>query len=168
MGRKRNMPSKNNIFLHWKDRFKYIKDDNTCFRCESTSVLSDYNAVERCHILGVWDGGSDDVSNIHLLCSDCHKKSEGFSGELYNLWVKIDNDISFAEILMTLYHKKLLKTSNISVYSLFDNLLIAAENKIIEQNSKYHYYKEIERYSEIWSDVINDYIEECRIEIDII
>tara|TARA_B110000902_G_scaffold238751_1_gene286867 strand:+ start:132 stop:632 length:501 start_codon:yes stop_codon:yes gene_type:complete len=166
MGRKRNMPSKKNILLYWQDEFNYIKDDNTCFRCESTSLSSDYNAVERCHILSVCDGGCDDVSNIQLLCSDCHKKSEGFSGELYNLWVKIDNDISFMEILITLYHKKLLKTSNVSAYSLFKEMFTVAENTLIEQNGKDYYYKEIERYSERWSYVIKNYTEECRDKIE--
>tara|TARA_R110000796_G_scaffold95908_1_gene201352 strand:- start:82 stop:582 length:501 start_codon:yes stop_codon:yes gene_type:complete len=166
MGRKRNMPSKKNILLYWQDEFSYIKDDNTCFRCESTSVSSDYNAVERCHILSVFNGGCDDVSNIQLLCSDCHKKSEGFSGELYNLWVKIDNDKSFMEILITLYQKKLLKTSNVSVYDLFDEMITLAKNKVIKQYGKDRYYKEIEYYSDIWSYVIKNYTEECRGKIE--
>ena len=159
MSRKRKMPSKSKIFSHWKEGFKYIKDDNTCFRCEATSDDEDCNAVQRCHILSVFEGGSDDVSNLQLLCGDCHKKSEGFSGELYDLWVRIYNDESFMEITTVLYSKGLLNKNNVSCYEEFSKHINGGVDKIIKSHGEEYYNNVINNLYDIWIHVINDYKE---------
>ena len=63
----------------YDDRVNYLNQKNwdgaICFACGF-----EYG-VERAHLIPVCDGGSDDPSNIHLLCESCHKKTEG----IYNM-----------------------------------------------------------------------------------
>ena len=151
------MPTKSKIFSYWKDEFKYVENDNTCFRCGLTSEYEDYNLVQRCHILSVVEGGSDNLDNLQLLCSDCHKKSEGYSGALYDLWVRTYNDKSFLEILITLYSKNILKKSDISCYELFDKYINISISKIINTKGEEYYNNLISAYHYIWIDVINNY-----------
>ena len=42
--------------------------------------------TERCHIKPKNAGGDDTVENLHLLCANCHKQSEGYSGMAYWRW----------------------------------------------------------------------------------
>ena len=51
---------------------------------------------DRAHIKGECSGGSVELSNIHLLCSSCHKESEEKTGFRYWLWIRIKS---------TLFHK---------------------------------------------------------------
>ena len=105
MGRERNMPSRKRIFEHWNGINDNLKNDNTCFKCGITS--DNYTIVERAHILSVAEGGSDEVGNIHLLCNSCHKESEFFNGEMYDLWLGYKGRLD--ELLACLIHKNILK-----------------------------------------------------------
>ena len=91
------MPSRKKIFEYWQDKLDNVYDDNSCFKCGFGGSMYDYAMVDRAHILSVFDGGNDDVENIHLLCNNCHKKSEAYSGELYYDWLKSNSDIDFVE-----------------------------------------------------------------------
>jgi hypothetical protein len=93
MGRIRKMPSRKQIFNYWSDKLDKAVDDNTCFKCQHTD--EEHTAVERAHILAVCDGGTDECSNIHLLCSECHNNSEPYNGELYDDWLNIKDDFNF-------------------------------------------------------------------------
>jgi formate-dependent nitrite reductase cytochrome c552 subunit len=115
MGRKRNMPSRVKIFEYWKNEFK-VKNDNTCFKCGITSVFGDTIIVERAHILAVCDGGSDDVSNIHLLCKDCHRQSEAYDGDIYKLWLCSKNKEEFGKSLFVLWNKDDIKNKRLDRY----------------------------------------------------
>ena len=84
MNKRNTMPSRKRIFNYWVDRIDGLKDDNTCFKCGFT--LSDCTAVERCHIKPHWRGGNEDESNLHLLCSECHIKSEIYEDNIYWFW----------------------------------------------------------------------------------
>ena len=64
----------------WAENHKPLWDDKFCFACG----LPGY--VERCHIIAKHSGGTDDVSNLHLLCAGCHKESEFLEGDLYWKW----------------------------------------------------------------------------------
>ena len=86
MGRTRIMPSRSVVYEYWKDKLDNVINDNTCFKCGFTT--QGITSVERAHIEPVCDGGSDDVSNIHLLCKNCHTESEAWTGEIYDLWLK--------------------------------------------------------------------------------
>jgi len=69
---------------HWIDDEFSPKSDAKylCFVC------GNMGRTERAHIQAVCDGGTNDVSNLHLLCPQCHLDSEHFDGDMYWSWVK--------------------------------------------------------------------------------
>ena len=83
---KRRMPTKKQIIKYHFENLKELgkidcdSTDKMCFCCGLEKQL------ERAHILPKWQGGSDTVENLHLLCRNCHVESEGFSGDLYWDW----------------------------------------------------------------------------------
>lgn len=85
----RNMPSEGVIRAYWAPKLWKVKgfdsleeflESGLCFACGWSRPL------ERAHILAKSEGGSDDVSNLHMLCRSCHKCSEMVSGDMYNKW----------------------------------------------------------------------------------
>jgi len=87
------MPTQDKIWNYWKqkylsgqlksDKWNYVFEDNkkVCFACCFNGSL------QRCHIIPHYEGGSEDVSNLHLLCGGCHEKTEGFGSkniDIYN------------------------------------------------------------------------------------
>jgi 5-methylcytosine-specific restriction endonuclease McrA len=54
--------------IEWKNRSEecYLRDRYTCKRCDSISKLTPH------HIIPRHAGGSDDLTNLITLCSDCH------------------------------------------------------------------------------------------------
>lgn len=101
------MPSKKEIRAYWAkklvelgkfDSITEFMEDDYCFACGS--VVSDHESTERSHILARWKDGSDNVSNIHMLCQNCHKDSEHLSGDKYWQWftkrTMFDKMISYA------------------------------------------------------------------------
>lgn len=67
-----------------------VMEDDYCFAC---GMLDDWgkdvgspSKTERAHIQARVLGGSDDIDNLHLLCSICHKDSELLDGEAYDVW----------------------------------------------------------------------------------
>ena len=91
------MPSKKQIKEHWADwlidqgKFDTLSE---LFEAEFCWGCAMEEKTERCHILARTFGGSDDVQNLHLLCSDCHKASELLSGLEYFEWLKRRNVMS--------------------------------------------------------------------------
>jgi hypothetical protein len=104
MGNRNGMPSKFQIYEHWKNRLvnDYGKDfykgktlirerqrtkepyAYMCFACGTFSVK-----IERAHIIAICEGGSNDVSNLHLLCGSCHRNSETINNfPAYEKWFK--------------------------------------------------------------------------------
>lgn len=51
-----------------------------CFCCGRAGPL------DRAHISALTHGGSNHVSNIHMLCRPCHTESEPYQGETYWRW----------------------------------------------------------------------------------
>lgn len=51
-----------------------------CFVCGSMQML------ERAHIKPRFNGGTDEIKNLHVLCAVCHKESEFFMGKKYWKW----------------------------------------------------------------------------------
>lgn len=136
------MPTWNKIKEFWSNtslfQLKGVKDinKNFCFAC-----LADYGEMklERAHIHALCTGGSNEISNLHLLCSVCHKDSEflgGSSGgyeklyvdktqELYWKWF-FDRDFaksSFSSWVKGGYAlNNVVNMSNKELKSLIDNL----------------------------------------------
>lgn len=78
----------------------------TCFACGGF-----FEVTTRCHITPKCEGGSDNVENLHLLCSGCHKESENISGDVYFNWFiskDLSNSVSFSnfqtKFKIILYH----------------------------------------------------------------
>ena len=89
----RRMPSESVIRAHWADRLwerkgfdspDEFREVGVCFACGMNG--DNVGGVERCHILARCCGGSDDASNLHMLCRICHKDSEALDGERYWSW----------------------------------------------------------------------------------
>jgi len=64
----------------WKKKnfdseFEFIEEKKTCFACgydwEEAGVF-----LQAAHIIARFDGGSDEVDNLLLLCEYCHKAQE--------------------------------------------------------------------------------------------
>ena len=85
--KRRKMPSPKKIFEYWESRIENIYP-RQCFACSSL----DTTRLERAHILARCSGGSDEVDNLHLLCSYCHVSSEKISGEKYWQWFKYTSE----------------------------------------------------------------------------
>ena len=87
----RNLPSRQQIFNHWYDHKKFVEleiqvgNSDCCMACGF-----DYY-VERCHLKAVSIGGSDDVSNLHILCKNCHVESENLNEKWYWIWLQNKN-----------------------------------------------------------------------------
>ena len=79
------MPTKKQINIH----HGRVANDSDCMACGVSTTL------ERCHITARHKGGSDDPSNIHLLCRSCHSESESWQGDAYNAWflARQNNDL---------------------------------------------------------------------------
>ena len=104
MSNRKGMPSKYEVYAYWKDRLvndygkDFYKGDTLaeqnsrpkngyvymCFACGAFTVR-----IERAHIVALCEGGTNDVSNIHLLCTSCHKNSETIINiSEYEKWLK--------------------------------------------------------------------------------
>ena len=77
---------------------------NTCFACGSEI------GVQRSHIKPNWQGGTEDISNLHLLCPMCHIESESYTGELYNEWLHFKTPINSGSLLMINNRISLMKS----------------------------------------------------------
>lgn len=75
MLRRSKLPSRERILHYWG-----IDCDDACMACGFTFY------TERCHIVPVCEGGSDELNNLTILCPNCHKESEHLSGHLYWAW----------------------------------------------------------------------------------
>jgi 5-methylcytosine-specific restriction endonuclease McrA len=88
----RRMPTAVAIRWHWAqvlvdlEKFDSVEealDPAPCFACGFDGGKGN---LERAHILARCEGGSDAVDNLHMLCSTCHKASEGLTGDPYWAW----------------------------------------------------------------------------------
>jgi 5-methylcytosine-specific restriction endonuclease McrA len=93
------MPSQRSIHDHWAEtlaeqygKFWIERTTDVCFACGTKGV------VERCHILAVFDGGTHDIENLHLLCRECHIESEYLNGSFYWKWFKYKGPLNSASL----------------------------------------------------------------------
>jgi hypothetical protein len=86
------MPSHKQVREHWAARLwkkrgfdslaEFLLGDY-CFAC---GFDNNGSSTERAHILPLNSGGTNRPSNLHCLCSTCHKNSEHLSGQHYWDW----------------------------------------------------------------------------------
>jgi len=86
------MPTAKRVREYWSLKIYKLKgfdspeeflEDEWCFAC---GLQIGKARPERAHIIAVCDGGSNDVSNIHMLCEICHKDSEFLTISDYWEW----------------------------------------------------------------------------------
>lgn len=91
-GQRRSMPTREAIMHHWDDDPRMAGCFlETCWHCGYFELPH----LERCHIVPKHCGGSDDVSNLHLLCKRCHQVSEHLQGDEYWAWFTAGNPHPF-------------------------------------------------------------------------
>lgn len=103
-----SLPSKAKIFEHWKtwlDKENLDWGEPSCWACgkidnkvnlnKGLNTMKDiYNAwnntnLQRCHIVPKSLGGSNDMSNLFLMCSECHDEApDTTSKKIFLNWVK--------------------------------------------------------------------------------
>jgi len=86
------MPGKQKVYIYWKKHWRKLGRT----RMDTTGFEADYmvcfacgdkrSGLQRCHIHPLCFGGSNDLSNIHILCRRCHLESEGLLR--YWQWIK--------------------------------------------------------------------------------
>ena len=76
MATERKMPTHAAVYHFWRiNGCEFVGDNRRqCFMCgwEAPKGLN----LERAHILPRCEGGSDELSNLHLLCHVCHRLTE--------------------------------------------------------------------------------------------
>lgn len=92
MADNRRMPSAKAIRDHWWQKLvemgrfdtkEEVFEGDYCFACGQEWP----SKTERAHICPRYLGGSDDPSNLHMLCADCHQASESMvSYDEYWAW----------------------------------------------------------------------------------
>jgi hypothetical protein len=104
------LPKKSEIFLHWKpylDQQGLGYDEPHCWACgygwkrksaptnqsfsddELANIYDREKHLQRCHIIPRSLGGSDDVSNLFLMCSECHDLAPNTSSsDSFFKWVE--------------------------------------------------------------------------------
>ena len=91
MNKRSTMPTKTQVFNAWaktslfdlKSNFWDCPDEygtSVCWACGWERSL------ERAHIVPIMDGGSNEWSNLVLLCHKCHKQSEGMREHIFWAW----------------------------------------------------------------------------------
>jgi len=89
------MPKTLRIRQYWSsylvliDRFDEdeVMDGEYCFACGLELECF------RCHIIPMCEGGTHELSNLHMLCHTCHRASEHLKGDAY--WHWFDNRTIF-------------------------------------------------------------------------
>jgi hypothetical protein len=113
----------------------------TCWACKLGFPV--HYTFYRAHILPIWKGGSNDYTNIHLLCDECHKNSENLDGEPYWAWfhnrpnqpsVTFENGLSEAIRIQKLYES--------------GNFDAIPYDFLLKLHAYYDEYRELRRYNE--------------------
>ena len=107
------MPTKGDIFEHWKDWLNengFDWGEPSCWACgcwwstkydvqnpkasldEIKKLWNKIAPLQRCHIIPKSLGGTNDSSNLFLMCRECHDKAPDTSSrELFLKWAKAQN-----------------------------------------------------------------------------
>lgn len=74
----------------WVKNAVYFRDKGKCCLCKKdlSGILSLDNSIEYDHIVPLAEGGTNDVTNIQLLCNKCNKKKSSILIQTSNLYEK--------------------------------------------------------------------------------
>jgi hypothetical protein len=111
METKRKMPSKKQIFNHWENKLTGSEDLNlnTCWSCGFEG------RIERCHLHDRCYSFNDDVSNLVLLCKECHKLQESMCQTEINR-LEFINKIKQGPFLMSFKINSMLMKVKYGIY----------------------------------------------------
>ena len=112
-------------------------EGDVCFACGTERPL------ERAHILARCEGGSDEVSNFHLLCGFCHRQSEFKHGADYLEWFRTKKN-PLAEMLTAIEQLKREVTSEVC-----NDLVIEGLVSVEDLQRVYAYYEPSERVGKV-------------------
>jgi hypothetical protein len=109
MSNRSDMPKKNEILNYWGQKIidnfgKYwmdvVNEKSSFIKTSYCFVCGSNVGTQRCHIIPLDSGGTNSITNIHLLCNECHIESENFKNiELYNEWLKYKNPSNSGSML---------------------------------------------------------------------
>ena len=125
----RKMPNETAIRRYWveaglaerkrhSDQSDFL-EKGFCFAC-----LWERGAV-RAHIVARCDGGSDDVSNLHMLCKSCHNASEWIVGE-DQYWRWFDERTCYDSTLESMV------TRGVNLWPILEGIEPGLGNKVFE------------------------------------
>jgi len=150
---KRTYPSNKAIRTFWADWLassessdddpKFIcagevfTEGDVCFACGTECSL------ERAHILARCEGGSDEVSNFHLLCGRCHRQSEFIHGAEYLEWFRAKKS-PIREMLTAVAQIRREITSEVCNDLVIDGLVSVEDLQRV-----YSYYEPSERVEKV-------------------
>lgn len=107
-----DLPSKSEIFDHWKDAFPFVDwGEPSCWACgwywkryavrdSKAGMNKIYEAwertpLQRCHIIPRSLGGNTDPSNLFLMCTECHDLAPNTtSRDIFLRWARSQSYIA--------------------------------------------------------------------------
>lgn len=111
---KRKSFSKIQITEHWQDKDHPFANAfvDACWICGWYSL-----ALEKCHLIALFEGGADELDNLVLLCKNCHWATEGLAKKdlFWNYVKKTEYDL-IGGILKRSNALGLLSDGDLSIY----------------------------------------------------
>ncbi len=125
------MPTKKKILGYWQTHYKKLfinrEDENVPWEHECFACGNPWDGLHRAHIIPLNKNGTNELSNLHLLCPSCHFESEGLNE--YWIWFKYQRENEWHYPMY--YLEKKLKKIGICLKKRAEELLL--EGPITEQ-----------------------------------
>ena len=124
-----------------KDNYAANLYATTCWACKLGRPI--HFSLYRAHILAICKGGSNDYTNIHLLCDECHRESEWLDGEPY--WAWFYDRPNRPSKTFELGLKQAIRIQELYESGNFDSI---PEDFLIKLHALYDEQSELKRYNE--------------------
>ena len=153
----KNKSKREEIDILIKDKLK-LKQNNKCANCEE--LLTDYECD---HIRPLANGGTNELSNLQILCKSCHIEKCKFENEDGSYVRIIDTESSFnnqtSEIIHSNLNKHLAFVEKMSDPP--EKFIKIDQNEIIINKAKASYFKELKNTTNMTDEEINEFIGRC-------